>query len=346
MAYPQLITQKSGAESQKLGACGRYAFCILRLHLAFCIFPFAFFLLLAAPLNAQQWHTTIEISHPAEISLPMHVSEVLLVNNTVAHPDIPMGAFYTLMAASEMLEGSDYLPSVLETSLNSSASLYRKQLLTGTQADSLLTLYQSDALLVLNQQIVHPSGECFQTEEGSYYAYTQAIAATHWTVFYRRNASGGEIHTRSLAYSDTLYWVNEAQTAADATRALPSDNDARSEMCIYAGERLAARLLPTAETVDRYLYDLGKDDPGMQFFTRKQWQQAADVWSQPQKDNKLTAYAAANCAVVYEILGNLGAAYASAGRAINAFESLRSADARQQAVNIRYYQTQLRKRME
>ncbi len=296
-------------------------------------------------VHAQQWHTTIEISHPAEISLPMHVSEVLLVNNTVAHPDVPMGAFYTLMAASEMLEGSDYLPSVLETSQNNTASLYRKQLLTGIQADSLMTLYQSDALLVLNQQIVHPSSECFQTDENSYYAYTQAVAATHWTLFFRQNAGGGEIRSRSLVYSDTLYWVNEAETAAEATRALPSANDARSEMCIYAGERLAARLLPTAETADRYLYDLGKDDPGMQYFTRKHWQQAVNAWSQPQKDNKLTAYAAANCAVAYEILGDLGAAYAAAGRALNAFESLRSADARQQAVNIRYYQECLRQRM-
>ena len=100
---------------------------------------------------AQQWHTTIELSHPAEISLPLEVSDLLLVNNTVAHPDLPTGAFYTLMAAAETLEGSDYLPSVLETSQNSSGSLYRKQLLSNTQADSLLTLYQSQALLVLNQ---------------------------------------------------------------------------------------------------------------------------------------------------------------------------------------------------
>ena len=122
---------------------------------------------------------------------------ILLVNNTVAHPDVPMGAFYTLMAASEMLEGSDYLPSVLETSQNESGSLYRKQLFNYTQADSLMALYQSDALLVLNQQIVYPSSECYQTDEDSYYAYMQAVIATHWTLFFRLNA-GGEIRTRPL----------------------------------------------------------------------------------------------------------------------------------------------------
>ena len=320
MAYPQLITRS------------RKALVVLLLLTG------------AASVCAQQWHTTIEISYPAEIRLPQHVQDVLLVNNTVAHPDVPMGAFYTLMAASEMLEGSDYLPSVLETSQNESGSLYKKQLFTYTQADSLMSLYQSDALVVLNQQIVHPSSECYQTDEDSYYAYTQAIVATHWTLFFRPNADS-EIRARSLVYSDTLYWSNEAQTVAEARSALPSDDEACSEMCIYAGERLASRFMPTAETADRYLYDLGKDDPGMQAFTRRQWQQAIDAWSQPQKDKKLTAYAAANCAVTYEILGDLDAAYAASDRALKAFDALRSADARQQAVNIRYYQEQLQTRM-
>ena len=78
---------------------------------------FALLLLLTGAVGAyaQQWHTTVEISYPAELTLPDDVYDLLLVNNTVAHPDLPDGAFYTLMAASEMLEGSDYLPSVLET---------------------------------------------------------------------------------------------------------------------------------------------------------------------------------------------------------------------------------------
>ena len=299
----------------------------------------------AGVVCAQQWHTTIELSHPAEISLPLEVSDLLLVNNTVAHPDLPTGAFYTLMAAAETLEGSDYLPSVLETSQNSSGSLYRKQLLSNTQADSLLTLYQSQALLVLNQLIVHPSTEGFPTDNDTYYACMQAIAAAHWTLFFRSSESGA-LHTRTLMYADTLYWESEALSQSAAVEALPDADIASSEMCVYVGEHMAQRLMPTMETADRYLYDLGKDDPGMQYFARKQWQQAIDAWSQPQRNARLTAYAMANCAVAYEILGDPGAAYAACGSALSALDNLRSADDRQQAVNIRYYQTQLRKRME
>ena len=174
---------------------------------------------------AQQWHTTIELSHPAEISLPLEVSDLLLVNNTVAHPDLPTGAFYTLMAAAETLEGSDYLPSVLETSQNASGSLYRKQLLSNTQADSLLTLYQSQALLVLNQLIVHPSTEGFPTDNDTYYACMQAIAAAHWTLFFRSSESGA-LHSRTLMYADTLYWESEALSQSAAVEALP-DADRR-----------------------------------------------------------------------------------------------------------------------
>ena len=296
------------------------------------------------PMLAQQWHTTIEITYPAELDLPLSVTEVLLVNNTVAHPDMPLGAFYTLMAASEMLEGSDYLPAVLETSQNESGSLYRKQLLSNEQADSLLNTYSSNALIVLNQLIVHPSSECYQTDNETYYAYTQAVAASHWTLYFHEDSTG-HLATRTLVYADTLYWENEGDTWNDAVQALPSAEEARSEMCIYVGEHFAERMLPQVETDDRYLYDLGEGDDGMQYFARRQWQQAVDAWSQPRKDKKQAAYAAANCAVAYELLGDLGSAYAAAGRALNAFESLRSADARQQAVNISYYQGHLRERM-
>lgn len=302
--------------------------------------------MLTANSSAQQWRTTLEISYPAALSLPAEISNILLVNNTVAHPDAPLGAFYTLMAASEMLEGSDLVPSVLEVTQNNSPSLYRKQLLNSDRADSLLTAYESDALLVLNQLIVHPTTESYETDDETFYAYTRAIAATHWTLFFRPGQGGaGELSSRALVYSDTLYWENEAYTYDQAIAALPDKQNVISEICIYAGEQIAARLMPTTETEDRYLYDLGEQDQGMYYFTRRQWQQAADAWLQPQSDTKRSAYAAANRAVALEILGDLGGAYAAAGEALNAFESLRSADARQQAVNIRYYQGRLQARM-
>lgn len=301
-------------------------------------------MLATMPLCAQQWHTTVEITHPAEINLPEYVSELLLVNNSVAHPDAPTGAFFTLMAASESLENSYYLPSVLETSQNTSASLYRKQLLSNTQADSLMNVYRSDALVVLNQLIVHPATECYETVNETFYAYTQGVAASHWTLFFR-DATSGALRSRTLVYADTLYWENEAESCADAVKALPTTDEARNEMFIYVGEHFASRFMPVVETADRYLYDLGNDDPGMYYFTRRQWQQAVDAWSQPQSGAKAEAYAAANCAVTYEILGDLAAAYAACGRALNAFGELRSADARQQAVNISYYQERLRAMM-
>lgn len=300
--------------------------------------------LLTHSAAAQQWHTTIEIAYPAQITLPQQISELLLVNNTVAHPDVPLGAFYTLMAASETLEGSDYLPSVLETSQNESGSIYRKQLLSAQKVDSLLTLYGSDALLVLNQQIVHPTTESFATQSDTYYAYVEAIAATHWTLYYRKDANAPlpeRIAGRNLQYADTLYWESEAENIQEAVAALPSMEEARNEMCVYIGEHLASRFLPQIETEDRYLYDLGKDDAGMQYFARKQWQQAIDAWAQPQSDNKAAAYAAANSAVAYELLGDIDSACAAAEKSITYFSALRSSDARQQAVNMRYYLEQL-----
>lgn len=304
-------------------------------------------LAITAFMQAQQWHTTIEIGHPAELTLPEHVSDVLLVNNTVPHPDLPTGAFYTLMAASEVLESSYLLPSVLETSQNSSVSLYRRQLLTNQRADSLLSTYHADALLVLNQLIVHPSTDSYLTDRETYYAYTQAIVGSHWSLFFRRDGQPGAdlITSRTLVYADTLYWEKEDELRTAALQALPANEDVRNEMAIYAGEQLARRLMPTFETADRYLYDLGASDAGMQAFVRKQWQQAIEAWSAPQADIKRAAYAAANRAVACEIIGDISDAYTATEQAIAALSQLRSPDARQQAVNIRYYQTLLQQRM-
>ena len=83
----------------------------------------------------------------------------------------------------------------------------------------------------------------------------------------------------------------------------------------------------------------------MEHFTHRRWQEAIDAWAEPQKDKKRQAYAAANCAVAYEILGDLAAACAANDRALTYLDALRSAEARQQAVNIRYYQEHLQARI-
>ena len=298
-------------------------------------------LLLSLPAAAQQWHTSLEISHPAALRLPEGVQQVLLVNNTVAHPDAPRGAFFTLMAASEMLEGSDYIPSVLETSQNHTSSIYVKHLLTNAAADSLMHTYESDALIVLNQEIVHPTRESYATDNDTYYAYVQGVVATHWTLFYRDES----LRARTFIFTDTLYWENEASTIEQALSALPETADVQNELFLYAGEHFAQRLMPRIETVDRYLYSLGRDDPGMQYFVRQQWEEAIRAWQVPQSKKKQQAYAAANCAVTYEIIGDLPVACSYAERAIALLDALRGADDQQQAANMRYYLALLQARM-
>ena len=60
------------------------------------------------------------------------------------------------------------------------------------------------------------------------------------------------------------------------------------------------------------------------------------------KDKKAAAVATANMAIAYELLGDYDSACASANEACRLFGALKSAWARQQQVNIRYYLEQLR----
>lgn len=311
------------------------------------------FSVLFSPIYAQQWHTTLELTHPAEISLPDSVMEVLIVNNSVAHPDLPQGVFYTLMAASEMLESPTLHPSVLEISQNTSGSLYRRRLLDDNHADSLLTDYGVQALIILNQHIVHVSEEAYWTDNDTYYALITGIVACHWSLVQRTKNTSSSSETRSTAAlssqsfisTDTLYWESEGNTIEEVLASQPTTESAQAELCVHAGEMLAQRFLPTTEQVDRYLYTVQKDDPGMESFVRQRWQEAIDYWLTPRTDVRTAARAAANCAVAYEILGDLKNAYSLAARAHELFASLHRADDRQQAANMQYYQGLLLKRM-
>ena len=112
------------------------------------------------------------------------------------------------------------------------------------------------------------------------------------------------------------------------------------------GSDMAKLLSPSWETEDRYLYR--NDDPailaGLEAVTLRDWNKAIAEWSQASGTAESQAYAAANTAVAYEMQDRFEDAIAWTKRAINAFRRLRSADAAQQVINLRYYQSQLEDR--
>ena len=342
---------------------------LLKHYIVFCL------LLLGMPMVAQQWYFTIDEYRDAERTALRDVRRVLVVNNALVQPTdfghstvldgknqggievaLDRVPLYNMFSLTQLLDGSGEMDLVelLDKSQNSSTNYYQRMVLSQQRANELLQRYNVDALLVLNQLVLYDVVEAFLTEEGGYYAYMQAFAQSHWNVYYADRRP-----VRTITQADTLVWESNIEnTRMQALNKLPNRQEALLYLASEVGTKLGQSLVPSWEPVRRYLYD---DDhayvqQGLEAFRYQRWQEAIGYWQQVandesnvegrklkvKEDKKAAAVATANMAIAYELLGDYDSACASANEACRLFGALKSAWARQQQVNIRYYLEQLR----
>ena len=333
-------------------------------------------LLLALPMAAQQWYFTIDEYRDAERDALRDVRRVMVVNNAVMQPEtfghstvldgytqsgisvnLERSLLYTMFSVTQTLDASGEMDAVelLDVSQNTSNNYYSRQLLSSSAARELLQNYEMDALVVLNQLVVYDVLESFEVEEGGQYAYLQAFAQSHWSVYY----ADASRRTASFTQADTLVWESDVKyTRTQALNMLPDRQEALLYLASVLGDNIGASMLPSWEPVRRYLYD---DDnthvqKGLEAFRYQRWQEAIGYWLlaiddesnvesrklKVKEDKKATAVAAATIAIAYELLGDYALACDYANEACRLFGALKSAWGRQQQVNIRYYLEQLR----
>lgn len=291
---------------------------------------------------------------------------LLLVNNSVPQPydfghqnkvddraagnstiDLDDAARQMLLGLESSVYEQDLFDEVqvLDATQNLSKNFYNRKTLSAAQSDSLCMLYGADAILVLNQVIIYDIQETFLTTDDDYYAYLVAYCSSQWT-FHPLHGNGAV----TFSTADTLTWDAKDDVAVQAMAALPDRQVALTDMAFYSGEQLGTRLFPQWKSVDRYLYANKHEGimKGLEFFRHQQWSQALEQWKEVYNSTKkepLThAYAAANCAVAAEMMSNYKLAIQWEAIAEDIFILLRSSDAKQQAVNLRYYRTQLEAR--
>lgn len=318
---------------------------------------------------AQQWHTTIDILHPPQNTKLLGIRNLLIVNNAVQQPDnfghanyhdskslgyesvdLSLSVKYLLFTLANQLETSrefDYVGLVDQTQ-NTNGSFYVKKYLTKEQIQQLCHDYQADAALVLNSLSQYDRQGYYEGEDMHYYTYLDAYLSSSWTL---QTPSGSQ---QIINFSDTLYWENDDRTLNDAFQGLPNRKQALLDMCNYSAERFAQLFLPQWATVDRYLYE-NKDtliSEGIKQFTYMHWQKSYDkfleAYNNASKNSKVTlsaAYAAANLALVSEIIGNLSQARQWASNAADKFSQIKGSDALQQRVNMLYYRRQIDQRI-
>ena len=337
-------------------------------------------LLLALPMVGQQWYFSIDEYRDAERDALRGVSRVLVVNNALVQPndfghssvldgnnksnisvDLDRALLYSLFSLTRAMEESGALDAVelLDISQNHSTNYYSREAMSPVAVNNLLKTYDVDALLVLNQLVLYDVLEAFEGYDGAQYAYMQAFAQSHWNVYYADARRRGQV----ITHADTLVWeANKGYTRSQVLEQLPDRQEALLYLASTLGANMGKSLVPNWVSVNRYLYN--HDDPhvqaGLEAFRYQRWEKAIDHWQLAiddeaigdeakgerlkvkGKDKKAAAVAAANIAIAYELLGNYALACDYASEASRLFGALKTAWARQQQVNIRYYLEQLR----
>ena len=352
---------------------------LLKLYIVLCL------LLLVMPMAAQDWYFTIDEYRDAERDALRDVRRVMVVNNAVMQPktfghstvvdgstksgievDLDRALLHSMFALTQTLDESGEMDVVelLDVSQNRSQNYYSREVLGTSAARNLLSRYEVDALVVLNQLVIYDVLESFAAEEGGYFAYIQGFAQSHWSVYYR----DANRRTETFMQADTLVWESDVKyTRAQALNMLPNRQDALLYLASVLGDKVGGSLLPSWEPVRRYMYsdDNAYVQKGLEAFRRQRWEKAIYHWQLvigsgvqefrglgdeakgeklkvKGKDKKAAAVATANIAIAYELLGDYALACDYANEACRLFGALKSAWARQQQVNIRYYLEQLR----
>ena len=342
---------------------------LLKLYIVLCL------LLLAVPMAAQQWYFSMDEYRDAERDALRGVHSVLVVNNAVVQPEdfghstvlegnnqngiklqLDKAILYSLFALTQTLEESGEMNTVelLDISQNTSTNFYSRQTLNPNKVNELIQLYEVDALVVLNQLVLYDVLEGFWTD-GGYYAYMQAFAQSHWNVYYKDINRKGQV----ITHADTLVWESDVKyNRTQALNMLPNRQEALLYLASVLGDKVGGSLLPSWESVRRYLYN--DDDVyvqnGLDAFRLQRFNEAIGYWQlviddesnvesrklKVKEDKKAAAVATANIAIAYELLGDYALACDYANEACRLFGALKSAWGRQQQVNIRYYLEQLR----
>lgn len=285
------------------------------------------------------------LTQPAELGHKVIVGGSVVTYPTMDHSQIGRQIlFSTLVRLTDEREYTDI--SILDKSINIGSSFYKRAPLSSARMDSLCHLYQMGTLLILNQVVCQSVTECFQSDEYQYYAYTQMISSSHWTVYQR--GKGEETITRQ----DTLLWEGDGISIDRALQELPTREEAAMALTELVGSRMVDRLFVHWQTVDRYLYmDRNSQiSTGLTAFRQGRWQQAIEAWlkvyqlPKSKQSISLKAKAAANIAIAYEMMDQLEVAEEWVQAAIRQWDEKESVEAEQEEANLRNYAKQLKKR--
>lgn len=290
-------------------------------------------------------HFAIETYEPAQVSMPVSINSLLVVNNVVeqpehiGHEEKRLGqsgytkinissdsvAIYYTEALAQFLEEEEYYDDVKynKDPLRKDKSFFTELPILPDQMFALTQETGSQVIVSLDKMILQTRWNDYYEMDG--YRYARLVAEIQSVIRIYMPSLDGKIP--AIQFADSLVWEGYEirDNLAYADLIIPTQEEAMKELAVYAAEKMTRVFAPHWDYQERWYYtSIGsKMREGEIYARNNQWDEALVKWSdyydrERRKQNR--ARIAHNIAVSYEMLNELEESQKWADKAHQLFE--------------------------
>ncbi|VBB43321.1 conserved hypothetical protein [uncultured Paludibacter sp.] len=323
-------------------------------------------ILLLNSCTSKMYFTTLDVLKPAEVTFPLDINNVVIVNNSVPQPSNTGHLTTTLYGnkTNETLQfdsAAIFITAGLRDALNTKSFFNGVELSLSNQnttnnynyinklsmerVKTLCKMYNVDAVVSLNKVQLTDNISEFYTEEGSFYNELDVKVKTDWTMYYpdKKNTN--------IQFVDSFLWTSDNYDRMKARDELPKRYNALVDATILTGSNIADRMIPRWEKEDRYFF-CPKDKlmlQAMDSVPLRKWDKAIELWktaAETSTKNKIKYQAYNNIAIANEIIGNMDEAVNYAKKALDTYSMIPYSSDKDGYQLITYYQNIVNRREE
>lgn len=296
--------------------------------------------LLASSCATKMYYTTLDVLKPAQVTFPLNVNNVVIVNNAVPQP-ANVGHHNTTLYGNRTSEtlrfdsAGIFITAALRDGLKAKSFFNRVELslvnqntvkdhnsvgkLSGAQINSLCKMYNADAVIAVNR--INIQDEIFEYYNGGseeFYNDLEVKVKTDWAVFYP------DKKVQNIQFLDSFLWQSGDYNRVRSRDKLPKRYDALVDASILTGTNVAARMIPRWEKEDRVFFSSGNKQmtQAMDSVSKTNWAGAIELWKNAAataKNAKIKYQSFHNIANAYEIKGDMDKAIEYAKRALDTY---------------------------
>ena len=277
---------------------------------------------------SKMFYTTLDVLKPADISFPLNINNIAIVNNSYPQPSnvghttenisgkksdeiilFDSAAIFITAALSDALNSQSFFNNVNHSLVNQNLTKNHDSInvLSKERVKTLCNMFKADAVMALNKVVVNDCRYEFLVENDQGFKYINEIdvkTKTDWTIY---PLNGKAIN---IQYVDSFLWQTESYDRKKSFEELPSRYDALVDASILTGANIAERMIPRWDKEERYFFVSNNKSmqQAMDSVSHRKWEKAIELWenaAQTSKSNKIKYQSYCNIATSYEILGDI-----------------------------------------